>query len=80
MDEPTSGLASTDSGFVVDGLHGFSNCRRTIIAVIHQPRYTVRRAHTIEQVMWEIISYVISSGITHYPVGLTAPPPKSISA
>jgi hypothetical protein len=23
---------------------------------------------------------MISSGITHYPVGLTAPPPKSISA
>jgi hypothetical protein len=28
----------------------------------------------------ERMMMMISSGITHYPVGLTAPPPKSISA
>jgi hypothetical protein len=30
--------------------------------------------------MMMMMMMMISSGITHYPVGLTAPPPKSISA
>mmetsp|Transcript_48717 Transcript_48717/g.93204 ORF Transcript_48717/g.93204 Transcript_48717/m.93204 type:complete len:1065 (-) Transcript_48717:631-3825(-) len=39
MDEPTSGLAATDTLTIIRGLHSFAHAKRTIIAVIHQPRY-----------------------------------------
>jgi ABC-type dipeptide/oligopeptide/nickel transport system ATPase component len=43
-DEPTSGLASTDTLCLVQCLSSFARRNRTVVAVIHQPRHTVRKA------------------------------------
>lgn len=42
LDEPTSGLASTDTLCLVQCLSSFAHRKRTVVAVIHQPRHTVR--------------------------------------
>jgi ABC-type multidrug transport system ATPase subunit len=42
LDEPTSGLASTDTLCLVQCLSSFARRNRTVVAVIHQPRHTVR--------------------------------------
>lgn len=39
LDEPTSGLGASDTLIVMKGLHSLTRVRRTVIAVIHQPRY-----------------------------------------
>jgi len=41
LDEPTSGLGASDTLIVMKGLHSLTRVRRTVIAVIHQPRYQV---------------------------------------
>ncbi|KAK3256148.1 hypothetical protein CYMTET_34700, partial [Cymbomonas tetramitiformis] len=41
LDEPTSGLGATDTLVTMKALHSLARTQRTIVAVIHQPRYQV---------------------------------------
>mmetsp|Transcript_30646 Transcript_30646/g.42435 ORF Transcript_30646/g.42435 Transcript_30646/m.42435 type:complete len:1138 (+) Transcript_30646:17-3430(+) len=39
LDEPTSGLAAADTLSIMQSFHKFSHAQRTVIAVVHQPRF-----------------------------------------